>query len=124
MNPDYSQQVVNTPVVKTLKQRIMRRIYFLFMLRNVAPFAFDCLIIVIIAFIATLFVSVKDVLANLSVAREASGIANFSLSAFSETELETRILLVVLGVVGFLAVRDIKRAWRAFRTLRMNKKES
>lgn len=124
MNPDYSQQVVNTPVIKTLKQRIMRRIYFLFMLRNVAPFAFDCLIIVIIAFIATLFVSVKDVLANFSAAREASGIANFSLSAFSETELETRILLVVLSVVGFLAVRDIKRAWRAVRTLRGDKSKT
>ena len=87
----------------------MRRIYFLFMVRETAPLAFDCLGIVIVAFIATLFLSVKHLFLNLS---------NFSLSAFSATELETKLLLVVLGVVGFFAVRHLKRAVRAMKTLR------
>ena len=116
MNPDYSQNLI--PQVKTLKQRIMRRIYFVFLLRNTAPLAFDCLILVVSAFVVTVFVSVKDVWANLSVARAGGGIAGFSLSAFTDTELQTKFLLLALGVVGFFAVRDLKRAVRAIRTLR------
>lgn len=119
MNVSFQQHP--EPTIKTLKQKIMRRIYFLFLLRHTAPLAFDCLILVAIALFATLFVSVKDVLANLSVASEKSGIAAFSLSAFSETELATKVLLAALGVIGFLAVRDIKRAWRAVLTLRGDK---
>ena len=116
MNPDYSQNLIQSP--KTLKQRIMRRVYFLFVLRNTAPLAFDCLVLVIAAFGATVFVSVQDVWANLSVARAGGGIAGFSLSAFTDTELQTKFLLLALGVVGFFAVRDLKRAVRAIRTLR------
>jgi len=101
-----------------LKQRIMRRIYFVFLLRNTAPLAFDCLILVIAAFGATVFVSVTDVWANLSTARAGGGVAGFSLSALTDTELETKFLLLALGVVGFFAVRDLKRAVRAIRTLR------
>ncbi|MDO8564904.1 MAG: hypothetical protein Q7R88_02830 [bacterium] len=103
---------------KSLKQRIMRRIYMLFLLRNTAPLAFDCVVIVIAAFVATLFVSFKDVIANFSLASGGAGISNYSLTAFSETELETKLLLLLLGVVGFLGMRDLKRAWRAFRTVR------
>lgn len=116
MTSDYSQNPISSP--KTLKQRIMRRIYFLFMVRETAPLAFDCLGIVIVAFIATLFVSVKDVWGNLSMAQSSGNLSNFSLSAFSATELETKLLLVVLGVVGFFAVRHLKRAVRAMKTLR------
>lgn len=96
----------------------MRRIYFLFLLRNTAPLAFDCLLLVIVAFVATLFVSFRDVWANLSTASSGGSIAGFSFSAFAETELATKFLLLALGVVGFLAVRDLKRAARAIRTLR------
>ncbi len=116
MNPDYSQNL--NPAVKTLKQRIMRRIYLVFMVRNTAPLAFDCLVLVIAALVATAFVSVRDVWANLSVASAGGGVAGFSLSAFTGTELETKLLLVALGIVGFFAVRDLKRAVRAIRTLR------
>lgn len=103
---------------KALKQRIMRRIYFIFLLRNTAPLAFDCLVLVVVAFVATLFVSFRDVWANLSIASSGGSIAGFSFSAFTDTELTTKFLLLVLGVVGFLAVRDLKRAVRAIRTLR------
>lgn len=116
MNADYSQNPIQSP--KTLKQKIMRRIYFVFMIRNLSPFAFDCLAIVIVAFIATLFVSVSDVLKNLSTAQNSGNLSNFSLSAFSATELQTKFLLVVLGTIGFFAVRHLKRAWRAVQTLR------
>lgn len=113
---DYSQNTVSSP--RTLKQRIMRRIYFLFMVRNAAPFAFDCLAIVIVAFIATLFVSVQDVLANLSTAQTLGNLSGFSFSAVSDTELETKFLLVVLGVIGFYAVRHLRRAVKAVKILR------
>lgn len=103
----------------TLKQRIMRRIYFLYLVRNAAPFAFDCFFIVLLGFIATFFVSIRDVLSNLSAASTGGSISGFSLTAFSDTEFETKILLVVLGAVGFLAVRDLKRAWRAVCAVRV-----
>lgn len=122
MNTEYPQHTT-IQSVKTLKQRIMRRIYFLYMVRNLVPLAFDCVAIVIAAFIVTLFVSVKDVLANLGAASAGSSISRFSVAAFSDTELETKFLLLILGVVGFLAVRDLKRAWSAVQVIR-EKKES
>ena len=118
MNPDYSKNPV--PYTKSLKQRIMRRIYFIFMVRNFSPFVFDCFLVIAAAFIVTLFVSVKDVLLNLTTAQNSGNLSNFSFSAFSGTELETKILLVVLGVIGFFLVRHLKQAVRAVRTLREN----
>ena len=102
-----------------LKKRIMRRIYFLYMVRNFSPLAFDCFLLVVVVFVVTLFVSVKDVLANLAMV-QANSLSNFSIAAFADTEIETKLLLVVLGVVGFLAVRDLKRAVRAVRVMRGN----
>ncbi|HBV00849.1 MAG TPA: hypothetical protein DEF00_00445 [Candidatus Taylorbacteria bacterium] len=122
MHPAYKQDI--KPTTKTFKQRIMRRIYFVFMVRNLSPFAFDCLAIVIVAFIATLFVSVNDVLLNLSTAQNSGNLSNFSLSAFSATELQTKLLLVVLGAIGFFAVRHLKCALRAVRTLKHGTSET
>lgn len=102
----------------------MRRIYFLFMVRNLSPLAFDCLLLVIVAFIVTLFVSVRDVLENLSIAQSVGSVSSFSLSAFSATELETKFLLIVLGAIGFFAVRHLKQAWRAVQTLKQSKSEA
>lgn len=121
MHPEDTQDL--KPITRTLKQRIMRRIYFLFMVRNLSPIAFDCLLIVIVLFIATLFVSVNDVLDNLSTAQDSGNLSGFSFSAFSSTELQTKLLLVVLGVIGFFAVRHLKQAARAVRTLRQVEKE-
>ena len=118
-----SFQKIEIPAARTLKQRIMRRIYLLFMVRNLAPLAFDCLLIVVAAFIATLFVSVKDVFSNFSLVRASGGLSQYSIDAFAQTELETKFLLLILGVVGFLAVRDLKRAVRAVRTLRGKEKK-
>ncbi|MDO8594300.1 MAG: hypothetical protein Q7R93_02175 [bacterium] len=102
----------------------MRRIYLVFMIRNLSPFAFDCLLIVVAAFIATLFVSVKQVFLNLSLAQSTGNLSNFSLSAVSGTELQTKLLLVVLGVIGFFAVRHLKQAVRAVRALRQGSSET
>ncbi|MEK7208202.1 MAG: hypothetical protein AAB699_01480 [Patescibacteria group bacterium] len=101
----------------------MRRIYLIFMVRNLAPLAFDSLIVVLLAVIATFFVSFGDVWVNLGTAKSGGGLSQFSLTAVSDTELETKFLLLVLGVVGFLAVRDLKRAVRAVRTLKEGKSQ-
>ncbi len=121
MDTNYTQNPTQSH--KTLKQRIMRRIYFVFMVRNLSPFTFDCLLIVAVAFVATLFVSVSDVLENLSTAQSSGNLSNFSLSAFSSTELQTKLLLIVLGVIGFFAARHLKRAVRAVRTLKQGNSE-
>lgn len=107
-----------------LKKRIMRKIYRAFLLRSVAPFAFDCLAIIVLAFFATLFVSVRDVFLNLSTASGSGQLWRFSFSAVSETELTTKILLVVFGVAGFVAYKHLKRAVRAVRTVRKENEES
>lgn len=114
---------MNSEIMNNLKERIMRRVYFFFMLRNVAPLAFDCLLIAAAAFVVTLFVSVKQVMANLSVASAGGGIYDFSFTAISETELETKLLLIVLGVIGFFSVRHLKRAVRAARVLKEGSKD-
>lgn len=110
------------PAVKTLKQRIMRRIYFIYMVRNFAPLAFDGAVIILAAFFVTVFVSVRDVLANFSVAASGSSAFQFSVAAVSGTKLPTKILLLVLGIVGFFSVRHLKRAARAIQKLREGKK--
>lgn len=112
---------MQSEIMNNLKKRIMRRVYFFFMLRNIAPLAFDCLLLVIVAFVVTLFVSVKQVLANLSVVSAQGGISAFSLTAISQTEIQTKLLFVVLGAIGFFAVRHLKRAVRAARVLRDGK---
>lgn len=122
MTANYPQN--SPPPQRTLRQRIMRRIYLVFMVRNLSPFVFDCLAIVIVAFIATLFVSVRDVWENLSTAQNSGNLSNFSLSAFSATELQTKILLVIFGTIGFFAVRHLRRAVRAVRTLKQGKTEA
>ena len=103
---------------RTLKQRVMRRIYFLFMVRSVSPFAFDCFALVVLVFVVRLFVSVRHVFANLSQAQSSGSLSNFSFTAVSHTEIQTKILLVVLGVIGFFAVRHLKRAAKAIHTLK------
>ena len=116
---NYIQEQMTTQH-KTLKQRIMRRIYFLFMMRNLAPLAFDCAVIVLAAFLVTIFVSVRDVFANFSTAVSGSNTFHFSVAAVSDTKLQTKTLLLILGTVGFFAVRHLKRAWRAVRILRQD----
>ena len=61
----------------------MRRVYLLFMLRNLAPLAFDCFGLAALAFVATFFVSIKHVIANLSFVEGAESFSRFSLLAFS-----------------------------------------
>ena len=122
MTSNYPQNKIQSP--KTLKQRIMRRIYFIFMVRNFSPFVFDCFLVIVAAFIATLFVSVNDVLLNLTTAQNSGNLSGFSLSAFSSTEFETKLLLVVLGVIGFFLVRHLKKAVRAVMTLKQGKHEA
>lgn len=102
----------------------MRRIYLLFLVRKTAPFAFDCVVFSLVVFAATFFVSVKDVLTNLSVATVDGGFSNFSASAFSETELSTKFLLLALGLVGFLAARHLRQAVNAARLVRVGSREN
>ncbi len=96
----------------------MRRIYFIFLMRNIAPLAFDSLVVVVLIFLVRIFVSVRHVWANFSAANATGGLSSFSLSAVTHTELQTKILLLILGTVGFFAIRHLKRAWRAIRTVR------
>lgn len=113
---------MQSEIISNLKKRIMRRVHFFFMLRNLAPLAFDFALLAVVAFIVTLFVSVKQVLANLSVASSGGGISSFSFTAISETEIQTKLLLLVFGAIGFFAVRHLKQAVRAARVLRDGKK--
>ncbi len=110
--------ITQTETRRTLRQRIMRRVYLLYMLRNLAPLAFDCVIFVITVFFVTVFVSVRDVLSNFGAASTGSNMLQFSVAAITGTKLKTKFLLLVLGVVGFFAVRHLKKAVRAVRTLR------
>lgn len=107
---------------KGLKQRIMRRIYLIFLARNLSPLAFDAGAIAILGFIITLFVSVRDVFANFSVASENGTISTFSINAVAETSLLNKLILIVLGIIGFYAVRHLRRAVKAIQTLRGSQK--
>ena len=113
---DHPQQHISSP--NSLKRRIMRRIYRVYIVRSFAPFTFDCLGIITLAFVATLLVSVKDVYDNLSTAQDSGQLGSFSFSALADTELTTKLILVVLGIVGYITYRHFKRAVYAVRTLR------
>ncbi len=115
------EYTVQNTIKRTLKQRIMRRVYFLFMVRNFSPLVFDCVIIVIAAFLITVFVSVRDVFSNFSIAASGSNAFQFSVAAVSGTKLQTKLMLVALGIAGFFGVRHLKKAVKAVRTLRDKK---
>lgn len=90
------------------------------MVRNLAPLAFDIALLVIFAFFITVIVSVRDVFLNFSTAASGSSALQFSVAAVSGTKIETKLLLVALGVIGFFALRHLKKAVKAVRTLRGN----
>jgi len=98
----------------------MRRVYFLFMVRNFSPLVFDCVIIVIAAFLITVFISVRDVFANFSTAASGSNVLGFSIAAVSGTKLQTKLMLVALGIAGFFGIRHLRRAIQAVKALRGN----
>src|SRR3989338_5385151 len=106
---------------RTVRQRVMRRIYWLFMVRNVAPLVFDCVVIVIAAFLITVFVSVRDVFSNFSTAASGSNAFQFSVAAVSGTKLQTKLMLLSLGIAGFFGIRHLKKAVRAVRVIREKK---
>lgn len=116
---DYPHNPISSP--RSLKQRIMRRIYFLFMVRNLAPLAFDCALIAIAAFFITVLVSVHDVISNFGTAASGSNAFQFSVAAVSGTKLQTKLLLLFLGVVGFFSMRHLRRAVKAVRMIRDKK---
>jgi len=103
-----------------LKKKIMRRIYLLFMVRNLAPLAFDVTLLILFVFFISVIVSVRDVFLNFSTAASGSNALQFSMSAVSGTKIQTKLLLVALGVIGFFAVRHVKCAVQAVRTIRGN----
>ncbi len=112
-----SNQKKGNSGASTLKQRIMRKVYRAFMLRNLAPLAFDIALLVGAAFLVTVFVSVRDVLSNFGTAASGGSYVRFSIAAVSGTKLQTKLLLLFLGVIGFFAVRHLRRAVAAWRVM-------
>jgi hypothetical protein len=97
--------------VKTPEQNkayIMRRIYLLWFLRQVFnPLSIKAVLIVLLGWQMTSYVSIKHVIANWNLDGGLTGSFSFLESAVLNTEIMTQIL--VLGMVAFTAllVRDI-----------------
>ena len=91
-----------------LKQRIMRRIYALYVLRLFTQSVSSrvALMLIALAGIAS-SVSVPNVLKNMPQVSDLPALSSFYLSAFSETTLAVQLLVFALLVSAMLLSRDL-----------------
>ena len=100
---------------ESLTKRIMRRVYFIWFTKRVAPtLALQLTALVLMAVGIHEYISVRFVLAN--AAHTVSGIPSlitFTRSAVAHTEFIPRLLLGASTLLGLLVIRDILRVFRS-----------
>lgn len=101
-------------ISSSVKKRIMRNVYGVWLMRMMAPIVFvELPVLTVLAYFAAKFIFVQRVLENL--AASASGIGDalrFMSSAFMHTHIQTQLVLVSGLVVGMFLARDLMRSVR------------
>ena len=97
-----------------LKTRIMRRVYFYWFLKQVAPsLAIQLGALGLILVGVHEYVSVRFVSSNASVsATSIESFIRYAATAFSKTEFISRVLIGATVLLGFLILRDARRIFR------------
>lgn len=92
----------------TLKQRIMRRIYILYVLRRATSLRAVSLYAFCLALTGTVaLVSVSNVFANMASLGGLADFANFMVVALLNTTVFVQALLVVAGISVAVFIRDL-----------------
>lgn len=105
-----------------LTQRIMRRVYWQWFYRKMAPtLGVQLGTLALLGLGIHEFISVRFVLANaLNVAGDFDSLTRFALSAVQNTGVVTHLLSGALLLLGIMLLRDASRAWKAFRSSSVN----
>lgn len=101
-----------------LKTRIMRRVYFYWFFKQVAPsLAIQLGALGLILAGVHEYVSVRFVSSNVSdAATSISSFSQYAVTAFSKTEFISRVLIGATVLLGFLILRDARRILRRLMT--------
>lgn len=96
-----------------LKQRIMRRVYFIYLLRKaLSPKAVKLYIIALVAFELSPFspfISIEHVIANMPRFSDVPALLNFNLTAFLHTNLFIQMSLLAFALVCASFIYDALR---------------
>ena len=108
-----------------LRQRIMRRIYALYVLRLLSQGAPSRVVLLTLS-LAGLFssVSVGNVFRNMPNLTDMSAVGNFYIYALSHADMFVKVVVILLLVSGLLIARDVVHSFRkglATRTLATNR---
>ena len=100
-------------MMTNLEKRIMRRVYAVFIMRQLTrPMAVKLYGVCIAAFTLSFFVSFQNVIANMPSFSDFNRLYTFNVSAVTHTELVVQfILIALLGILVALS-RDIMQAFR------------
>lgn len=102
-------------ISSSVKKRVMRNIYGVWLMRVIAPIVFlELPALGVLAYFAARLIFVQRVLENL--ATSASGIGDalrFVGSAFIYTHAQTQLVLLLGLVVGIFLTRDLMRSVRS-----------
>lgn len=91
-----------------LKKKIMRRVYAIWFFKKItSPFVVEMISFVALLLWTTVYVSPANVLNNLPSISSPFPVANFFISAFSETELITKILFIGMFVSVIFLMKDL-----------------
>lgn len=92
-----------------LKKKIMRRVYAIWFYKKItSPFALELISFAALLLWMTVYVSPANVLNNAPSVSSPFPAANFFISAFSETELITKILFIGMFVSAIFLMKDLR----------------
>lgn len=94
-----------------LKAKIMRRVYAIWVLRQmVKPFMVEALFFAAAVFWMAFYVSFDNVLANVSpVAFSLTHLIDFIIAAFKSTEFISKVLFSTAFILSILLIKDLFR---------------
>jgi hypothetical protein len=95
-----------------LKKKIMRRVYFIFFLRKISS-SFSLKFYTLASFITFLIlnVSLKNILRNMPNITDITALFNFSISAFTETEVIVQFFSIGVIIITTLLLKDISKIY-------------
>ena len=97
--------------VNKLKAKIMRRVYAIWVLRQIVkPFMVEALFFAAAVFWMAFYVSFGNVLANISpIAFSPTHLISFIASAFESTEFISKVLFSTAIILSILLIKDLFR---------------
>ncbi|MDQ3014257.1 MAG: hypothetical protein M3Q73_00120 [bacterium] len=96
-----------------IKNNIMRRVYTVYLFKSVAqPLLIELLLIAVFIAMATLFVSIRNILMNVYSLHDIEALGKFMFSAFMNTQVVVKTIIIGVGLTGLIFIGDSFRRIR------------